>query len=116
MRILPSDRIRRFWTAVAAVCLGVASLVWAQQAPQGQPAAPAGRGGQPGQLGATPEVPPPNASSDPLLRSFQFRSIGPATMMGRADDIGGFGKDPMMIYAGFANGGMWQLTVAGNHE
>src|SRR5207253_9929721 len=100
---------------VAASCLAVASLVWAQQAPQGQPAAPAGRGGQPGQLGATPEVPPPNASSDPLLHSFQFRSIGPATMMGRADDIAGSEKDPMINYVGFATGGIWKSTDGGNH-
>ena len=36
----------------------------------------------------------PNASTDPLLRGFEFRSIGPATMMGRVDDIEGAEKDP----------------------
>ena len=50
------------------------------------------------QAPATPPAaePPPNASTDPLLRGFEFRSIGPATMMGRVDDIAGAEKDPMI--------------------
>jgi photosystem II stability/assembly factor-like uncharacterized protein len=62
-----------------------------------------------------PPVPPANASSDPLLRGFEFRSIGPATMMGRIDDIAGAEKDPMLIYVGFATGGLWKSTDGGNH-
>src|SRR5580658_1746848 len=68
-----------------------------------------GRGGQ------APAAPPPNASTDPLLRGFQFRSIGPAVMMGRVDDIQGSEKDPMIIYLGFATGGLWKSTDGGNH-
>ena len=55
-----------------------------------------------GRGGGAPQGPPPNASTDPLLRGFSFRSIGPATMGGRVDDIEGAEKDPMMLYIGFA--------------
>jgi len=72
-------------------------------------AAAQGRGGQ------APATPPPNASTDPLLRGFQFRSIGPAVMMGRVDDIQGSEKDPMIIYVGFATGGLWKSTDGGEH-
>ena len=79
-------------------CLGVAGTVWAQ-----------GRGA------VEPPPPPANASTDPLLRGFEFRSIGPATMMGRVDDIAGTEKDPLLLYAGFATGGLWKSTDGGNH-
>jgi photosystem II stability/assembly factor-like uncharacterized protein len=62
-----------------------------------------------------PATPPPNASTDPLLRGFQFRSIGPAVMMGRVDDIQGSEKDPMIIYVGYATGGLWKSTDGGEH-
>ena len=68
-----------------------------------------------GRAAAPPPVPPPNASTDPLFRGFEFRSIGPATMMGRLDDIQGAEKDPMIIYVGFATGGLWKSTDGGNH-
>src|SRR5438045_975993 len=64
---------------------------------------------------AAPAVPPVNASSDPLLRGFEFRPIGPATMMGRVDDIAGAEKDPMNVWMGFATGGLWKSTDGGNH-
>jgi len=56
-----------------------------------------------------------NASNDPMLQGFKFRSIGPAVMMGRLDDIEGAEKDPMTMYLGFATGGLWKSTDAGNH-
>src|SRR5215469_71353 len=68
-----------------------------------------------GRGGGTPAGPPPNASTDPLLRGFEFRSIGPATMMGRVDDIEGSEKDPMIVYLGFATGGLWKSSDGGNH-
>ena len=97
MRLFPSHH-RRIWAMLAAGCLGMAGLIWAQ-----------GRGASP------PPTPPPNASTDPLLRGFEFRSIGPATMMGRVDDIAGAEKDPMIVYVGFATGGLWKSTDGGNH-
>jgi photosystem II stability/assembly factor-like uncharacterized protein len=59
--------------------------------------------------------PKPNQSTDPLLHSFEVRSIGPAVMMGRLDDIQGSAKDPLLLYIGFATGGLWKSTDGGNH-
>src|SRR3954451_3722941 len=62
-----------------------------------------------------PPPPPPNPTTDPLLRGFEFRALGPATMMGRVDDIAGSEKDPLLIYVGFATGGLWKSIDGGNH-
>jgi len=62
-----------------------------------------------------PVVPKPNQTTDPILHSYEFRSIGPAVMMGRLDDIQGSAKDPLLLYIGFATGGLWKSTDAGNH-
>jgi photosystem II stability/assembly factor-like uncharacterized protein len=56
-----------------------------------------------------------NPSTDPILQGLKFRSIGPAVMMGRLDDIEGADRDPMTMYLGFATGGVWKSTDAGNH-
>src|SRR6185437_9113843 len=88
MCVWPGQRRTSSLLITAAVAIGAASSVWGQ-----------GRANQP------PPTPPPNESTDPLLRGFQFRSIGPATMMGRCDDIVGSEKDPMTMYVGFATGG-----------
>jgi photosystem II stability/assembly factor-like uncharacterized protein len=87
---------------VLTAALLTGGVLAAQQAP-----APAG-------------APPPaakvvNESNDPLLQGFKFRSIGPAVMMGRLDDIEGAEKDPMTMYIGFATGGVWKSTDGGNH-
>jgi photosystem II stability/assembly factor-like uncharacterized protein len=92
---LPSGR-RLILPAAAAGCLAVAGLLWAQVA-------------------IRPPAPKINMSTDPILRPFEFRSIGPAVMMGRLDDIQGSEKDPMLLYIGFATGGLWKSTDAGNH-
>src|SRR5690349_2394998 len=76
-------------------CLAIAGLIWAQA---------------PGSAPATP-----NANTDPLLKGFEFRSIGPAVMMGRVDDIAGSEKDPMTLYVGFATGGLWKSNDGGIH-
>ncbi|HTR79108.1 MAG TPA: hypothetical protein VMH39_13405, partial [Gemmatimonadaceae bacterium] len=49
-----------------------------------------------------------NASSNPLLASFKFRSIGPASMGGRVDDIQVALSDPNIIYIGYATGGVFR--------
>src|SRR5438034_1195609 len=41
---------------------------------------------------------PINASDHPLLAPFQFRSIGPASIGGRIDDIAVSESDPNVIY------------------
>jgi photosystem II stability/assembly factor-like uncharacterized protein len=87
----------RFFASIAAVSLVATGLLQAQP--------PARR----------PAEPKPNQSTDPILHSFEFRSIGPAVMMGRLDDIQGSEKDPMLLYIGFATGGLWKSTDGGNH-
>src|SRR6476619_4490694 len=49
-----------------------------------------------------------NQSSDALLKAFRFRSIGPASMGGRIDDIAVSESDPSIIYVGYAVGGVFK--------
>src|SRR4030095_17245470 len=49
-----------------------------------------------------------NQSPDPILASFKFRSIGPASMGGRIDDIAVSESDPNIIYLGYAVGGVFK--------
>src|SRR4029079_10583273 len=49
-----------------------------------------------------------NQSPDPILASFMFRSIGPASMGGRIDDIAVSESDPNIIYLGYAVGGVFK--------
>src|SRR5574338_514433 len=58
-------------------------------------------------------VPPINQSDDPLLKTFRWRSIGPASMGGRIDDIEAVESNPSMFYVGFATGGLWKTTNNG---
>src|SRR5436190_3218602 len=57
---------------------------------------------------ASPAVPVINQSNDPLLAAFKFRSIGPASMGGRIDDIAVSESDPNIIYIGYAVGGVFK--------
>jgi hypothetical protein len=58
-------------------------------------------------------TPPVNTASDPLLRGFQWRSIGPLTMGGRVDEIAVVESDPRVFYVGYATGGLWRTVNAG---
>ena len=49
-----------------------------------------------------------NRSSDPLLQSVRFRSLGPASMGGRIDDIQVSESNPNIIYLGYAVGGVYR--------
>ena len=49
-----------------------------------------------------------NQSADPLPAPFRFRSIGPASMGGRIDDIAVSETDPNIIYIGYAVGGVFK--------
>src|SRR6266545_4398509 len=49
-----------------------------------------------------------NQSNDPLLKTFRFRSIGPASMGGRIDDIAVVDGAPSIIYIGYAVGGVFK--------
>ncbi|MFN2532230.1 MAG: WD40/YVTN/BNR-like repeat-containing protein [Pyrinomonadaceae bacterium] len=61
----------------------------------------------------TPTPTPVNWSADPMLKRFVFRSIGPASMGGRIDDIAAVESNPYIIYVGFATGGVWKSTNNG---
>jgi photosystem II stability/assembly factor-like uncharacterized protein len=63
-----------------------------------------------------PAAPPPDPihkSPDPILRNFTWRSIGPANMGGRIDDIAAVESNPSTFYVGFATGGLWKTTNNG---
>src|SRR5258706_16181557 len=49
-----------------------------------------------------------NQSTDARLKPFRFRSIGPASMGGRIDDIAVSESDPSIIYVGYAVGGVFK--------
>ena len=64
-----------------------------------------GVGAQGGGQAATAMI---NQSTDPLLKDFKFRSIGPASMGGRIDDIEVSLSNPNIIYLGYATAGIWK--------
>ena len=59
-----------------------------------------------------PPAPLTHASDDPILKHFTWRSIGPANMGGRIDDIAVVETTPS-TYIGFATGGVWKTTNNG---
>jgi photosystem II stability/assembly factor-like uncharacterized protein len=62
---------------------------------------------------ASPLPPPVHQSDDPILRSFVWRSIGPANMGGRVDDIAVDERNPSTYYVAFATAGIWKTTNNG---
>ncbi len=88
---------RNLVQGLVACSLWFAVGVAAQNAPDG------GRGQR-------PQI---NVASDPLLRGFRWRSIGPAGQGGRVDDIAVSEQDPRIIYVGFATGGLWKSVNNG---
>jgi photosystem II stability/assembly factor-like uncharacterized protein len=60
-----------------------------------------------------PQVRMVNQSTDPALASLRFRSIGPASMGGRIDDLAVFEGDPSIMYVGYATGGVFKSVNAG---
>src|SRR5574339_688871 len=80
----------------AAIPLVALPFFFASVATQGQ------------QGGGQQQAPMINQSDDPLLSGYRFRSIGPASMGGRIDDIEGAPSDPNIIYVGYAVGGVWK--------
>jgi photosystem II stability/assembly factor-like uncharacterized protein len=66
-----------------------------------------------GQQDAQPSKPPINQSTDPILKEFRWRSIGPASMGGRIDDIEAVESNPAVYYVGFATGGLWKTVNNG---
>src|SRR5262245_27045996 len=68
------------------------------------PAAPQGQRPTPS---PSPTPTPINWSTDPVLKRFVARSIGPASMGGRIDDIAVVEQNPYVIYVAFATNGLW---------
>ena len=66
-----------------------------------------------GQQPAAAQPEPIHKSTDPILRHFTWRSIGPANMGGRIDDIAVVETNPSTFYIGFATGGIWKTTNNG---
>jgi photosystem II stability/assembly factor-like uncharacterized protein len=88
--------ILRALTLCVAASLVASSLALAQGPPPQQPQGPA-----------------VNQSDDPLLKTFRWRAIGPASMGGRIDDIAVVESNPYIIYVGAATGGVWKSTNNG---
>ena len=59
----------------------------------------------PAQPAPSPTPTPINWSSDPMLKRFVFRGIGPASMGGRLDDIACVEGNSYICYIGAATGG-----------
>jgi photosystem II stability/assembly factor-like uncharacterized protein len=108
-RILP-QRVA-LWAGAAVCALAGSGLL--AQAPQAQPPQPQAAA-QAQRVQQAPELPPPiNPTADPLLKPFIWRSIGPANMGGRIDDIAVVESNPSIIYVGYATGGVWKTTNNG---
>src|SRR5438874_5910424 len=54
-----------------------------------------------------------NPATDPVLRGFRWRSIGPVGQGGRIDDIAVVENEPRVFYLGYATGGVWKTVNAG---
>jgi Sortilin, neurotensin receptor 3, len=98
---------------------------------QGADSAAAGRGGRAGRAGrgaaaagggraaaaaavaAARDSAEINRSTNPLLQSVRLRSIGPASMGGRIDDIQVSESNPSIIYLGYAVGGVYRSVNNG---
>jgi photosystem II stability/assembly factor-like uncharacterized protein len=91
-------RVRLVAWAGIGLCALVGRGILAQGQPQQQP---------------VPPVPVLNESKDPVLKGFVWRSIGPANMGGRIDDIAVDENNPSTIYIGLATGGIWKTTNNG---
>src|SRR5258707_1081419 len=61
----------------------------------------------------SPTPTPVNWSTDPMLKRFVWRGIGPASMGGRIDDIAPVEGNPYVYYVGFATGGVWKTVNNG---
>ena len=100
---------------VMSVAFATITVYSQNQTPQTQaPAAVAAQSPRPAASPSPSPTPTPvNWSSDPMLKRFVFRSIGPASMGGRIDDIAASEQNPYVIYVAFATNGVWKSTNNG---
>src|SRR6476659_9847415 len=85
----------------------------AQTPPQPTQEVVVGRAQAAGAESPTPTPTPINWSTDPMLKRFVFRGIGPASMGGRVDDIAVVENNPYVMYVGLATGGVWKSVNNG---
>jgi hypothetical protein len=85
---------------LSLVLLALPMAVWAQEE-------------QPPTTQAQRDTTTINVASDPLLRGFRWRSIGPVGQGGRVDDIAVDEKNTSTYYVGFATAGIWKTTNNG---
>jgi len=102
------------WVGLGVLALGAGPGMLARQ--QGQQQTPQQTQTQTQAQAQEAQSPPPrpvNESDDPLLKRFVWRSIGPAVMGGRVDDIAVDESNPSVIYVGYATGGIWKTSNNG---
>ena len=100
---------------VIAVTFATITVYSQNQTPQ-TPASGAAPAQSPRATQSQPPSPTPtpiNWSTDPMLKRFVLRSIGPASMGGRIDDIAVPEQNPYIIYVAFATNGVWKSTNNG---
>jgi len=93
--------LRRVITLVSATLLTWQAGLLAQPAPS------------PRRLAATPAAGAASAGYARVLEGITFRSIGPAAMGGRIDDVAVVESDPSIVYVATASGGLWKTTNSG---
>ena len=97
---------------VSAVAFASITVYSQEQTPSQTPAAAAAQTPSPSPS-PSPTPTPINWSTDPTLKRFVWRSIGPASMGGRIDDIAVVEQNPFIIYVAFATNGVWKSTNNG---
>src|SRR5829696_6510287 len=99
---------------VIVIAVAFASItVYSQNQTPTQTPAPSPAPAQSPRTTPSPTPTPINWSTDPVLKRFVFRSIGPASMGGRIDDIAVAEQNPYIIYVAFATNGVWKSTNNG---
>src|SRR5215207_118152 len=99
---------------VIVIAVAFASItVYSQNQTPTQTPAPGPAPAQSPRTTPSPTPTPINWSTDPMLKRYVFRSIGPASMGGRIDDITAVEQNPYIIYVAFATNGVWKSTNNG---
>ncbi len=115
---------RDFGGLMVAICallfgtMALGALGAHAQDPVASPSSAAGQSPAPSRSATVTPIPSPtptpvNWSTDPMLKRFVWRGIGPASMGGRIDDIAAVESNPYIFYVGFATGGVWKTVNNG---
>jgi len=115
---------RDFGGLMVAICallfgtMALGALGAHAQDPVASPSSAAGQSPAPSRSATATPIPSPtptpvNWSTDPMLKRFVWRGIGPASMGGRIDDIAAVESNPYIFYVGFATGGVWKTVNNG---